>query len=558
VKHGRGPGLSANTVAALFNTGMIAPVQGINARALSIDGVLEQLYRRFGARYLDAMNVVILLALLGFVVPVYAFLVTEPWHPSTAAYVRCALAYAVPMALVGFPGVIAIARRMAAPTYAWAGGRRGPDEAPAAWASTVAGLPRWILVSGLWYSTTSMPGTLYTAATLDFSWEAYPIYLACLSSLVVVFLALVYLFSEQWLRPVAREIAAELPADSEPPRSVMTLSVKALVLIPAINFFSAVVVGSLVTNHLKPELQLGHIVLLALAVSLTVSLVLTLMFRNSLVRRVEDLREAMVRVDEGDLGTRVPPVAGDELDEMGATFNDMVAGLRERESLRHHNAELVADLRRQAEQLRESRKRIVAASHAARRRVERDLHDGAQQRLVLLGLKLGLVRTSVEGDPATVAAFDELREELDRALAELRELARGIYPTILENDGLPAALRDAAGSAAIPTGIECDAAGRYSAELEAAVYFCCIEALQNAAKHAGAGARAQVSLAQDDGVLAFAVADDGKGFDPRAAAASMGLQNMADRIGALGGTLSVESVPGAGTRITGTIPATPN
>jgi signal transduction histidine kinase len=544
-------------VAALFNTEMIAPVQGTDARALSIDGVLEQLYRKLGTRYLDALNGVILVAILGFVIPVYLFLLTEPWHPTGGEYVRCAVAYAL-CSILAAPCVLAIARRLAAPTYAWAGGRRTSAEAPAAWASTVAGLPRWILASGLCVAAASTPGTLYTGATLHFTLGSYPIYLASLGCLILVFLALIFLFSEQWLRPVAREIAAQLPVDIDPPRSAMTLSVKALLIIPAINFFSAVLVGSLVTSHLQPQLQLGHIVLLALAVSLTVSLILTLMFRNSLMRRVEDLRQAMVRVDEGDLGTHVPPVAGDELDDMGATFNDMVAGLRERESLRHHNAELVADLRRQADLLRDSRKRIVAASHAARRRVERDLHDGAQQRLVLLGLKLALARASVEGDPATAAALDDLREELDRALSELRELARGIYPTILENDGLPAALSDAALSAAIPTDIECDGAARYSAELEAAVYFCCLEALQNAAKHAGADARAQVRLAQRAGVLTFEVSDDGVGFEPTTASASTGLQNMADRIGALGGTLSVGSVPGAGTRITGTVPANPN
>ncbi|MDX6688574.1 MAG: hypothetical protein QOG15_31 [Solirubrobacteraceae bacterium] len=230
-----------------------------------------------------------------------------------------------------------------------------------------------------------------------------------------------------------------------------------------------------------------------------------------------------------------------------------IGDLRERELLREHNAELVADLRRQADQLRDSRTRIVAASHAARRRVERDLHDGAQQRLVLLGLKLALTRTRVEGDPAIAAAIDELRVDVGLALSELRELARGIYPAILENDGLPAALREAAKRAMTPTEVECAGAGRYSSELEAAVYFCCLEALQNAAKHAGEGARVQITLRDGDGALAFAVSDDGKGFEHAGASVGAGLQNMTDRIGALGGTLRIDSTRGEGTSITGTV-----
>ena len=219
-----------------------------------------------------------------------------------------------------------------------------------------------------------------------------------------------YLLFEQALRPVVREIAAALPRDCDPPRSVMTLGVKALALIPGINFFSAVVVASLVSTRSRPELRLGQIALLAVVVSGTLSLGLTLLFRNSIVRRIEDLRGAMRSVDRGDLETYVTPLAGDEFDEMGASFNEMVAGLRERESLREHNADLVVDLRRQADELRDSRARIVAASDAARRQVERDLHDGAQQRLVLLGLKLAMAGAQVEADPAAASgAIDELR-----------------------------------------------------------------------------------------------------------------------------------------------------
>jgi signal transduction histidine kinase len=161
----------------------------------------------------------------------------------------------------------------------------------------------------------------------------------------------------------------------------------------------------------------------------------------------------------------------------------------------------------------------------------------------------------VADDPKASALVEHLRGDLDRALAELRDLAHGIYPPLLENEGLPGALGEAAQRAAIPTTLEADGAGRYPPELEAAVYFCCLEALQNAAKHGGDGARATITLAERDNALAFTVSDDGPGFDTASQNGSAGLQNMTDRIGALGGTLRIESAPGNGTKITGTLPA---
>jgi signal transduction histidine kinase len=240
---------------------------------------------------------------------------------------------------------------------------------------------------------------------------------------------------------------------------------------------------------------------------------------------------------------------------MGTSFNEMVAGLRDREALRDHNARLVVDLQRQARELQSSRARIVAASDAARRQVERDLHDGAQQGLLLLRLKLEMAALENGAvSPAAAATFDALRSELDRALADLRDLAHGIYPTILEFDGVPAALREAARRAPVPTRVDCTAGtGRYPTELEAAVYFCCVEALQNTAKHAGRGARAQITLAERDDVLHFEVSDDGRGFASYAASPTAGLQNMADRIGALGGILTIHSTPGNGTKIVATV-----
>jgi signal transduction histidine kinase len=236
----------------------------------------------------------------------------------------------------------------------------------------------------------------------------------------------------------------------------------------------------------------------------------------------------------------VPIVTDDELGTVGSGFNRMLV-----------------ELRRHERELRESRARVVAAADAARRKVERDLHDGAQQQLVLVGLKLGMLRRSLKSDTdAADRMAAELESDLARALRELRELAHGLYPQLLESEGLAGALREAASRSPIAAEVHSDGAGRYSAEVEAAVYFCCLEALQNAGKHAGPDARASITVTEDVSALRFEVTDDGRGFDMNGRPAGAGLENMADRVAALGGELRVRAQPDRGTTITGTIPLT--
>ncbi|HEX4493585.1 MAG TPA: histidine kinase [Acidimicrobiia bacterium] len=212
------------------------------------------------------------------------------------------------------------------------------------------------------------------------------------------------------------------------------------------------------------------------------------------------------------------------------------------------------DLRVANEDLSASRARIVAAADSSRRQIERNLHDGAQQRLVALAVKLGLARQLLDGDREVVATLlEELRTEAQETLTELRELAHGIYPPLLMDRGLPEALRAAANRAVLPTDVVADV-GRYASDVEAAVYFCCLEAMQNAGKYAGEGARLTVSVFATDDELAFEVADDGAGFDAtHIARTGHGFVNMADRLGAIGGSVAVDSAPGSGTRIHGRI-----
>ncbi len=213
------------------------------------------------------------------------------------------------------------------------------------------------------------------------------------------------------------------------------------------------------------------------------------------------------------------------------------------------------ELRQTNEELRASRVRIVAAGDAERRKLERNLHDGAQQHLVSLAVKLRIAKDAVVDDPADAEAMiDEVRGDLQEAIAELRSLAHGIYPPLLMSGGLAEALPAAAGRAALPTSHDV-AVTRHPQEVEAAVYFCCMEALQNAGKHAGSEASATIKVWEDATGLHWEVADDGPGFDSvGVAGAGHGFVNMRDRMGAFGGTVDVISAAGAGTTIRGNVP----
>jgi len=213
------------------------------------------------------------------------------------------------------------------------------------------------------------------------------------------------------------------------------------------------------------------------------------------------------------------------------------------------------EVRRQADELRASRSRIVATSDEARRRIERDLHDGAQQHLVAMAVNLRLARDLTEDDPAGAGAMlDQLSTALKETIQELRNLAHGIYPPLLVDAGLPEALRAAANRSPLRVVVEAHDVGRYPPDLEAAAYFCCLEALQNAGKHAGAEATVTIRIREEAGGLIFEVSDDGPGFDTATKGLGQGFVNMADRVGAIGGRLRVESEPGQGTTIAGTIP----
>jgi signal transduction histidine kinase len=217
------------------------------------------------------------------------------------------------------------------------------------------------------------------------------------------------------------------------------------------------------------------------------------------------------------------------------------------------NERLQAEVRAKLAEVQASRARIVEAGDAERRRVERNLHDGAQQRLVTLSLALGLLKEQLaqDGDPALAAQVDGLSTELRQALEELRELARGIHPAILTEEGLPAAVTSLADRAPVPVSVEEERVGRVPEAVEATAYFVVAEALTNIAKYALAS-RASVRLLRDGDRLQVEVTDDGVGGAD--IEAGSGLRGLEDRVAALGGRLSVESSPGAGTLVRAEIP----
>jgi signal transduction histidine kinase len=247
----------------------------------------------------------------------------------------------------------------------------------------------------------------------------------------------------------------------------------------------------------------------------------------------------------------------------------VLAELARQVGLALHNLQLdsalqesLRELQLRADELRASRARVVAAADSERRKIERNLHDGAQQHLVALAVTVRLAHQLATTDPAQARELlDQLGRDLQDAVQELRDLAHGIYPPVLMDRGLVAALESAAARAPLPVEVVAEGdVGRFAQEVEAAVYFCCLEALQNAGKHAGAGAAATVTIRRPpaaDGrdTVTFTVADDGAGFDPVGSAGrGHGFVNMGDRLGAIGGTVTVESAPGRGTRVTGSVP----
>jgi len=271
--------------------------------------------------------------------------------------------------------------------------------------------------------------------------------------------------------------------------------------------------------------------------------------------------------DVATTGDALPMFAGDQAFEVrhkGALLGALTVTEAPDDPMTPTKTKLVRDMAAQAglvlanvrliEDLRESRRRIVTAQDERARKLERDIHDGAQQQLVALAVKQRLAASLIGKDDRQLRSMlDDLQSDTSDALENLRDLARGIYPPLLADQGLAAALGAQIRKSAVEVHLDADGIGRYPPETEAAVYFSCLEALQNVAKYADATGAA-VRLSRTDDYLTFEVADDGKGFDPVAASRGSGLPGIADRLAALGGDLTVRSAAGDGTTVAGRVP----
>jgi signal transduction histidine kinase len=260
-----------------------------------------------------------------------------------------------------------------------------------------------------------------------------------------------------------------------------------------------------------------------------------------------------------------PPQPSFDVLHQGEPLGAISVAMPPNEPITAAQAKLAAEVAAQAglvlrnvrlvEELRESRRRIVAAQDERAKKLERNIHDGAQQQLVALTVKARLARQLAGRDAAkTEEMLAQIEQDTQHALEDLRDLARGIYPPLLADQGLPAALSAQARKVLVPTRVATDGVGRLEPEIEATIYFCTLEALQNVTKYAKASA-VDVALRQVGDVVTFTITDDGRGFDPASARLGSGLQGMVDRVEAVGGTIEIESSAGAGTTVRGRIQA---
>lgn len=517
-------------------------------------GLLTRLACRHGDRYLAWCLLSAAAFFTLIVTPVSGIVWTHIEELSVGQFVISALV-TVPFQILTFASAVWLLRGRMRTVHAWVSGRR-EGLVPADVMVIANGMPlRLMGLIAIGGSLTAAPSgalaTLVQTHRLEFG---HFLLLFCGGFLSGWWgVVMLWAWYDMCFRVIVADasVAQGAPTPRLLPQPSMRLKLVIVLITPML---VAVVYASAIAQ--PPGEKLGGLVrLLGLTGAVSGAFILAMVpFTIAfLMDPVRELTRVTREVAGGDLTARSAVSSGDEMGTLSATFNTMVAGLQERDALRIHNSELV-------DELVESRARIVASADDARRRVERDLHDGAQQRLVVMRLHMGMLgrRLKRGGDAShaeILGLLDEVVADLDAALNELRDLAHGIYPAELDTAGLASALDALTAWSVIPVRVEAEGVGRFAPEIEGAVYFSCREAIQNAGKHAGPDALVTITLTESDGSLAFEVHDDGAGFDAETVVpGSAGLQNICDRIGAVGGTVTVSARPGVGTRIHGSIP----
>ena len=344
------------------------------------------------------------------------------------------------------------------------------------------------------------------------------------------------------IRPILKELWRQMQGEQVEIRG-WKLRTRALIPVPLIALASAGTAAAAIVPLDDRAAQLAVSLLAGVFFGALLLVALRYIITEAVLIPVRDLTAGVERVTHGVLTESVPVTSTDELAELAQTFNAMQGGLREREALRSERGELL-------DEVHASRARIVSASDAERRRVERNLHDGAQQRLVAVALQLRLLEERLGFDPESRALAEKAGAELHGALEDLRELARGLHPQVLSEGGLAPALEQLADRATIPVDVSATH-DRYPEDVESTAYFVASEALANVAKYAQAQ-HAKITAERRNGRLTLAISDDGVGGAD--ANSGSGLTGLADRVAALDGTLDVQSPSGAGTTVTVELP----
>ncbi len=438
--------------------------------------------------------------------------------------------------LLGIPTLYWVIRTHHGSAVSYLRGDKPEPSADLVWTTSVAELAKgvFLIVLGYWVPITI--GAIIFARRVDSppSLLFNSVYAVAVSAgLVGVFFFLIW---ETAFRPLARELAPKLSTDILSQGRGPSISAKLFILIVLTSLFNGFAVGSvsLIPTSYQTRAAVGTLASIAVSIVLAASVIWLL--RRSFVTRVDEIRRALDQVQAGArVGIDLPPLAGDDLDEVTRAFNAMTRQLKQSE-----------------DDIRVSRSRIVAAADESRKRIERNIHDGAQQQLVALALD---VRMLEEQAPALQP--DELLEALHRigdglkaALGELRELARGLHPSVLTTDGLRPAIEQLASRAAIPVAVHVSET-RFPEAVETACYFTVAEALTNVAKYAQA-TDASIHIEQQRGRLRLEVRDNGVGgADPQTGS---GLTGLVDRIAALDGKLTVISPVGTGTTVAVELP----
>lgn len=511
-----------------------------------LDRFLDHQYGRFGKRHIQVFWAMA----LGFLLVVVVAALTLYLQYIDATPAQGARTIIFHVLLVGLAGrfvVIPRWRSLAQPILDWLDGDRTADETVAAWQSARTLAIRMGRASAFWgFVCMVLPSVGYFA--IDYDVPPSGLVLAVYAGVSTGLWACAFGIpaSDLWFRPVRRDLSRAVgsPGVDLAIAARNTMGQKLMVAVPVISVLTGNTVAFMATVIDASVSEILPLVLVALVVTLSTSGLMVVFLTRSLVAPMEDLLDATLRVGDGDLAARALVTTDDETGALAVTFNRMLDRLEEVSAA---NLGLL-------EQVRQSRTRIVEASDAERRRIERNLHDGAQQRLVSLALGLRMLRDDTEDDSSERPAVDDCLDELMAGLEELRELALDLHPAVLTEEGLRPALVDLVERVRLPVALEVSDE-RFDDSTESTVWFVASEALANAARYSGA-TLASIAVRRQNGLVTLEISDNGVGGADLGSGS--GLAGLADRVAAVGGTFTIDSPPERGTTIRVELPALGN